>query len=62
VKGGVEMEDASIVALYWARDERAVTESASKYGAYCHAIARRILENPEDAEENPEKTSPTTLS
>lgn len=45
------MEDEQIVALYWARDERAVAESAAKYGAYCLSVARNILRNREDAEE-----------
>lgn len=46
------MEDAGIVALYWARDEKAIAESAAKYGAYCLAIARQILTSREDAEES----------
>lgn len=46
------MDDAEIVALYWARDERAISESALRYGGYCYAIASRILENREDAEES----------
>jgi len=46
------MEDGRIVALYWARDERALAESAAKYGTYCGAIAARILESREDAEES----------
>ena len=33
------MEDREIVALYWARDERALTETDAKYGAFCHAVA-----------------------
>lgn len=45
------MEDAAIVDLYWARSQQAIAESEEKYGAYCHAIARRILEREEDAEE-----------
>lgn len=46
------MEDSDIVALYWARREQAVTETAAKYGSYCHSIAQNILANPEDAEES----------
>ena len=46
------MEDAMIVALYWARDEKAIAETAAKYGAYCHAIAWQILQSREDAEES----------
>ena len=45
------MEDNRIIDLYWARSQQAITESELKYGAYCHAIARRILEREEDAEE-----------
>ena len=46
------MEDARIVELYWARAEQAIAESEKKYGAYCAAIARRILSGPEDVEES----------
>ncbi len=45
------MEDTEIVALYWARDEAALTESERKYGGYCRAIALGILESREDAAE-----------
>ena len=45
------MEDAAIVSLYWARDERALSESSEKYGTFCAGIAHGILKNPEDAEE-----------
>ena len=45
------MEDNQIIDLYWARDQRAIVESEDKYGPYCRAIARRILEQWEDAEE-----------
>ena len=45
------MEDTEIVALYWARDQRAIMESEDKYGTYCASIARNILGSPEDAEE-----------
>ena len=37
------MEDAAIVALYWARDEQALSETAAKFGAYCRKIADNIL-------------------
>ena len=46
------MEDADIVALYWQRDERALNETAAKYGGYCRAVARAILPDPQDAEES----------
>lgn len=45
------MEDAAIIDLYWARSQQAIAESERKYGAYCHTIARRILDREEDAEE-----------
>ena len=45
------MEDSEIVALYWDRSPDAVTESETKYGGYCSAIAARILSSREDAEE-----------
>lgn len=45
------MEDSRIVDLYWARSERAITETDAKYGSYCRSIARNILLNTEDAEE-----------
>ncbi len=45
------MEDGKIISLFWARDERAIDETKSKYGAYCRAIAYNILSSTEDAEE-----------
>ncbi len=45
------MEDSIIIQLYWAREERALAETESKYGGYCRAIACNILNNREDAEE-----------
>ncbi len=45
------MDDHSIVDLYWKRDEEAIEQTARKYGAYCHSIAFRILENHGDADE-----------
>ena len=45
------MEDAAIVALYWARDEQALSETAAKFGAYCRKIADNILHSAHDAEE-----------
>ena len=46
------MEDREIVALYWQRDQRAIAETAAKYGRYCGAIAANILSSPEDVEES----------
>ena len=45
------MEDHQIVALFEHRAEIAVEETAKKYGALCHQIAYRILDNREDAAE-----------
>lgn len=45
------MEDAEIVALYMARDERAVAETDGKYGPLCRRVAGNILRVPEDREE-----------
>ena len=45
------MDDKNILTLYRKRDETAITETAKKYGRYCHYIAYRILENDGDTEE-----------
>lgn len=45
------MDDTGIIELYWRRDERAVAETDSKYGAYCRAVSMNILGIFEDAEE-----------
>ena len=45
------MEDEQIIALYFARDESAVSESARKYGKYCENVAQNILHVQQDAEE-----------
>ena len=45
------MQDRDILDLYFARDERAITESSNKYGTYCLGIAQNILRNMQDAEE-----------
>ena len=45
------MEDQKIIALYWERSENAISETAQKYGSYCHYIAKNILQNEEDAAE-----------
>lgn len=46
------MPDDRIVALYWARSESAITETAAKYGGYCRSIAYNILFDAQDAEES----------
>lgn len=45
------MNDEEIIALYFARDEEAPTQTDKKYGAYCYTLANRILNSPPDAEE-----------
>lgn len=45
------MDDKQIVDLYWERSETAISETAKKYGRYCHYIAFNILYNDEDSEE-----------
>ncbi len=50
-EGVMTMDDRQIVELYFLRQERALTLTAEKYGAYCTAIARNILADPRDAEE-----------
>ena len=37
------MEDAGIVALYWARNEQAIQETREKYSGYCYGIAVNLL-------------------
>lgn len=45
------MQDSQIIALYEARDERAIAQTAAKYGNFCKSIAQNILQNLQDAEE-----------
>ena len=45
------MDDEKIIELYFDRDERAIAETESKYGAYCYRIAYNILLCVEDSEE-----------
>ena len=46
------MDDQNIIALYWARSETAISETAQKYGGYCFSIAKNILTTHEAAEES----------
>ena len=46
------MDDNAIMDLYWARSEKAISETAARYGKYCYAIAYNILSNREDSEES----------
>lgn len=45
------MDDKQIIELYFKRDECAIRETQSKYGAFCNRIAMNILSIREDAEE-----------
>jgi RNA polymerase sigma-70 factor (ECF subfamily) len=45
------MRDAEIIASFLARDEQAIKEVESKYGAFIRNLAKNILKKPEDAEE-----------
>ena len=49
--GGDNIEDRAIICLFFERNEAALDEVSRKYGAGCMAIARNILNSPEDAEE-----------
>ena len=46
------MDDKAILDLYWARSEKAISETDTKYGAFCFCIAYNILNNREDSEES----------
>lgn len=50
MKNGAYMEDRELVALFWARSQDAVPETARKYGTFCLSVARNFLDSPEDAE------------
>lgn len=45
------LQDNEIIELYLQRDERAISETADKYGNYCNTIAYNILRDSFDAEE-----------
>ena len=45
------MEDEKIVALYFDRDESAISETKKKYGTYLTTVAYNILRSNEDSEE-----------
>ena len=50
MKGEMQMLDSRIIALFFARSERAIPELDKKYGIACHRTANNILGNPQDAE------------
>ena len=44
------MDDNDIIQLYWDRNDQAIAITSDKYGHYCKAIARNILNSEEDEE------------
>lgn len=48
------MEDSRIIELYWERSEKAIAETAAKYGSYCYSIAYNVLNNREEQVEGKE--------
>ncbi len=47
----LSLDDEKIIALYWARDEKAITETDKKYRNYLFCVARNILQAQPDCEE-----------
>ena len=45
------MDDQQIIALYFDRNERAISETERQYGRYCMTISMNILAHEQDAEE-----------
>ncbi len=45
------MNDLQIIELYFARDEKAIKETDTKYGKLCFNVANNILNNSQDSEE-----------
>lgn len=51
VKEGEKVRDSEIIEMFFRRDENAISAAEEKYGSYCRAVARNILNNEQDAEE-----------
>lgn len=51
MKGGMCVEDKTIVDLFWNRKESAIIETSKKYGNYLFKISFNILYSKEDSEE-----------
>ena len=45
------LSDEEIISLYWARQEKAISETDLKYGKYLYTIAHNILNDDLDSEE-----------
>ena len=54
-------EDSRIIELFFARDEKAISETHSKYGRYCYSIAYNILAVNEDCEDCEECVNDTLM-
>ena len=46
-----ELHDEDIIEMYFDRDERAISETDKKYGAYLCTLGMNILDNRQDTEE-----------
>ena len=49
------MDDNGIIQLYWDRNDQAISVTSEKYGHYCKAIAKNILNNEDDAHDHAKK-------
>ena len=49
-KGG-NVDDVTIIELYWQRNEDAIAQTKAVHGAYCRGIALRVLADTRDADE-----------
>lgn len=45
------MEDASIIELFWERNQQAIEETDKKYGKLCFSVANNLLNNFHDSQE-----------
>ena len=54
------MEDNEIIELYWQRSQRAITETAGKYGGRLQTLSMNILHDRQDAEEGVNDTDHAT--
>lgn len=45
------MNDSEIIALYFAREERAIEATDEKYGGYCHTVAYNLLGDTHESDE-----------
>lgn len=45
------MTDKEITEMFFNRDEQAISAAEERYGGYCYAVAKNILQSDQDAEE-----------